>query len=58
MTDTNPLSPRGDDYPPSRPGPKTLIGAAVVILIGAAVMYWPAISSFIHFSQIKDAIGL
>jgi hypothetical protein len=58
MTDANPLPPRSEDYPPSRPGAKTLIDAAVVILIGAAVTSWPAISSLVHFMQIKDAIGL
>jgi hypothetical protein len=58
MTNTNPLSTRGDDYPPSRPGLKTLAGLTAVILIGVAVRFWPAISSFIHFPQIQDAFGL
>jgi hypothetical protein len=58
MTDINPLSPRGEDYPPSRPGVRTLIGAAAVILIGVAITYWPAISSFVHLAEIKDAVGL
>ena len=58
MTDTNARAPREEDFPPSRPGPKTLIGAAIVVLIGIGVMYWPAISSFIHFQQIRDAMSL
>jgi hypothetical protein len=33
----------GDEYPPSRPGPKTLIGALVVILAGLAIAFWPQI---------------
>jgi hypothetical protein len=33
----------GDEYPPSRPGPKTLIGALVVILAGFAIAFWPQI---------------
>jgi hypothetical protein len=48
MTDSNALPPsiRGDDYPPSRPGIKTLI-AAVVLLVGAGILWWPAISAFV-----------
>jgi len=47
MTDTNALPPstRGDDYPPSRPGVITLI-VAVVLLVGAGIQWWPAISAF------------
>ena len=50
MTDTNPLPPstRGEDYPPSRPGIKTLIGTLVVIVLGAGIAFWPAISAAIH----------
>ena len=33
----------GDEYPPSRPGPKTLLGALVVILAGLAIAFWPQI---------------
>ena len=49
MTDTNALPPStdGDDYPPSRPGVKTLI-AAVVLLVGAGILWWPAISAFVR----------
>ena len=51
MTDSNALPPssQGDDYPPSRPGRKTLIGAIVVILVGAGILFWPAISVAIGF---------
>jgi hypothetical protein len=51
MTDTNTLPPstNGDDYPPSRPGRKTLIGVAVVFFIGAGIVFWPAISPLIGF---------
>jgi hypothetical protein len=50
MTDTNALPPStcGDDYPPSRPGIKTLIIAVVVIIIGAGILFWPVISAAIH----------
>jgi hypothetical protein len=49
LTETNPLplSTRGDDYPPSRPGRKTLIGVAVVLLVGAGILWWPTISAFV-----------
>jgi hypothetical protein len=33
----------GDDFPPSRPGLKTLLGALIVILAGFAIAYWPQI---------------
>jgi hypothetical protein len=33
----------GDDFPPSRPGLKTLFGAIVVILAGLAIAFWPQI---------------
>jgi len=50
MTDTHALPPstNGDDYPPSRPGLKTLIGVMVVLFIGAGIAFWPAISPFVH----------
>ena len=50
MTDTNDVSPPsryGDEYPPSRPGLKTIVGVAVVLLIGAGIVFWPAISPFV-----------
>lgn len=51
MTDSNALPPstRGEDYPPSRPGRKTLVGAVLVILVGAGILFWPAISVFVGF---------
>jgi hypothetical protein len=33
----------GDEYPPSRPGLKTMLGALVVILAGLAIAFWPQI---------------
>jgi hypothetical protein len=50
MTDTNALPPStsGDDYPPSRPGIRTLIIALIVIVIGAGIVFWPIISAAIH----------
>ena len=33
----------GDDYPPSRPGIKTLLGALIVVLAGLAVAFWPEV---------------
>jgi hypothetical protein len=49
LTETNalPLSTSGDDYPPSRPGLKTLIGVVAVLLVGAGILWWPTISAFV-----------
>jgi hypothetical protein len=33
----------GDEYPPSRPGLKTLLATLVVILAGLAIAFWPQI---------------
>jgi hypothetical protein len=33
----------GDEYPPSRPGLKTLVGALIVIMAGLAIAFWPQI---------------
>jgi hypothetical protein len=33
----------GDEFPPSRPGLKTLLGAIIVILAGLAIAFWPQI---------------
>jgi hypothetical protein len=33
----------GDEYPPSRPGLKTFVGALIVILVGLAIAFWPQI---------------
>jgi hypothetical protein len=33
----------GDEFPPSRPGPKTLLAALVVILAGLAIAFWPEV---------------
>ena len=48
----------GDQYPPSRPGPMTYLTAAVVITGIAAMVYWPAISSFLNLVQIRTNLGL
>ena len=55
---TTEIDRHGDQFPPSRPGPKTIIGAAIMILIGIAIMFCPDISSYIHFAQVKSALGL
>ena len=39
----------GDEYPPSRPGLKTLLGALVVILAGLAIALWPQILGAMGF---------
>ena len=33
----------GDEYPPSRPGFKTLIGTLIVVLAGLGIAFWPQI---------------
>jgi hypothetical protein len=37
----------GDEYPPSRPGLKTVIGAIVVVLAGLGIAFWADISAYI-----------
>jgi hypothetical protein len=39
----------GDEYPPSRPGLKTMLGALVVILAGLAIAFWPQILGAMGF---------
>ena len=51
-------SSTSEDYPPSRPGRAVFLGAAVVCVVGAAIVNWAAISSFVHLPQIKTALGL
>ena len=58
MTDSNKWHNPSEDYPPTRPGRAVFFGAAVVCIVGAAVMNWAAISSFVHLPQIKTALGL
>jgi hypothetical protein len=33
----------GDEFPPSRPGPRTFLAVVVVIIAGFAIAYWPEI---------------
>jgi hypothetical protein len=37
----------GDEYPPSRPGLKTIIGAMVVICAGLGIAFWHDIAAYI-----------
>jgi hypothetical protein len=48
----------GDEYPPRRPGPMTFLLGAIVIVAGAVVVNWQAVSAFIHLPQIKSGLGL
>jgi hypothetical protein len=48
----------GDEYPPSRPGPMTFLIGAIVIVAGAVVVNWAAVSAYIHLPQIKSGLGL
>jgi hypothetical protein len=58
MTDSNKWHNPSEDYPPTRPGRMVFFGAAVACAVGAAVVNWAAISSFVHLPQIKAALGL
>ena len=40
MTD---IDRHGDEFPPSRPGLKTLLGTLIVILVGLAIAFWPEV---------------
>jgi hypothetical protein len=57
MTDSNAWHNPSEDYPPSRPGIKMFLGAAVVCIAGAVIVNWAAISAFVHVSEIKTALG-
>ena len=39
----------GDEYPPSRPGLKTFVGALIVIMAGLAIAFWPQILGALGF---------
>jgi hypothetical protein len=58
MTESNEWHNPSEDYPPSRPGIKMFLGAAVVCVIGAIVVNWAAISAFVHVPEIKASLGL
>jgi hypothetical protein len=57
MTDSNPWRNPSEDYPPSRPGKKMFLGAAVVCAVGVVIANWVAISAFAHIPQIKASLG-
>jgi hypothetical protein len=46
-----------DEFPPTRPTPKMLLMALVVVAIGAAVLNWSQVSAFAHIPQIEHALG-
>lgn len=47
----------GDDYPPSRPGLKTLLGALIVILAGLTIAFWPEIMGALGFHVAPPQAG-
>jgi hypothetical protein len=57
MTDSNAWHNPSEDYPPTRPGLKVFLGAAVVFAAGAIIVNWAAISAFAHVPEIKTALG-
>jgi hypothetical protein len=52
--DTNP----GSEYPPTRPGLKTVIVVLAVLAIGFGIMSWSQISPHIHLARIETSLGL
>jgi hypothetical protein len=44
MTHTIAWRNPSDDYPPTRPGLGTLLIALGLIVVGAAIVFWPVIS--------------
>ena len=57
MTESNEWHNPSEDYPPSRPGIKMFLGAAVVCVVGAVIVNWVAISAFAHVPEIKASLG-
>ena len=57
MTDIDAWHNPSEDHAPSRPGIKTMLATAAVILAGFAIAHAPAVSAFIHFPEIKAALG-
>ena len=57
MTDSNAWHNPSEDYPPSRPGLKMFLGAAVLCVAGTIIANWVAISAFAHVPAIKTALG-
>jgi hypothetical protein len=57
MTDSNAWHNPSEDFPPSRPGVKMFLGAAMVCAVGAVIVNWAAISAYAHVAEIKTALG-
>jgi hypothetical protein len=57
MNDSNAWHNPSEDFPPSRPGKLVFLGAAVACALGAVIVNWAAISTFVHVPQIKSALG-
>jgi hypothetical protein len=57
MTDTNAWRNPSEDYPPSRPGLLVFLALGGLVLLTLAIVFWPAISTFTHFPEIRAALG-
>jgi hypothetical protein len=58
MTESEAWHNPSEDYPPSRPGMKTLLALGGIVVVALAIAFWPAISAFIYLPQIRAAIGM
>jgi hypothetical protein len=57
MNDFNAWHNPSEDFPPSRPGKLVFLGAVVACGLGAVIVNWAAISTFVHVPEIKSALG-
>jgi hypothetical protein len=47
-----------DDYPPTRPGPLSLVVVAAFIVLGLGIMSGTQIWSHVHLAAIETSLGL
>jgi hypothetical protein len=58
MAKMNRVPNPADDYPPTRPGPLSVVIVAALIVLGLGIMSGSQIWSHIHLAAIETSLGL